>query len=242
MDRAAAHPFGAAGVARRFGATATASAIWTLAGVGGPSGRCRKKPWYERPVWWVAGAMLVVILIGGSAGGQSDTKPSTAPSKGSASKATGNPNRPNEATPSNTPRVDATQAVTVDALAYRFASARTAKQVGDAPTFGATANGTFVIVDINIHSDKHDSVTLTSDSLKLTDGRNDYSVSTDATVALIGSEGKPIFLEQVDPQSDLSGTLVYDVPPAALSGRLEMKFSELGAGSTKAYIALPPLA
>lgn len=29
-----------------------------------PPGTPRKKPWYERPVWWVAGAMLVVILIG----------------------------------------------------------------------------------------------------------------------------------------------------------------------------------
>jgi hypothetical protein len=207
-----------------------------------------KRPWYQRPVWWVVGGIVLVVVIAAAAGGGGSSKKSSSnastPSSGSssASKPSGNPNRPNEATDSNTPHVGPNQAVTVDALVYRVASAKTAKTVGDAATgLGATANGTFVIVGLNIHSDKHDTVTLTSDSTKLTDGKNDYSVSTDATTSLLGTGAKPIFLQQVDAQSDVKGTVVFDVPTVALARKLEMKFTELGFGSTKGFIALPPL-
>jgi hypothetical protein len=56
-----------------------------------------------------------------------------------------------------------------------------------------------------------------------------------------GNGAEPFFLEDIQPDTTTTGTLVYDVPKAVLRGDPELRFNELGFGETHAYIALPGL-
>jgi hypothetical protein len=103
------------------------------------------------------------------------------------------------------------------------------------------ADGVFVVVDLKVRSDKDESVTLTDNAFQLEVGGNTYDTDSDGTVAAIGAGDDPFFLEDIGPDATLEGQVVFDVPPAALKKKPEMRFNELGFGSSHAYVALPPL-
>ena len=71
----------------------------------------------------------------------------------------------------------------------------------------------------------------------------EYSADLEGTTAvtLSGSEGseEPFFLESLQPDTTTTGTVVFDVPRSALRKKPELRFNELGFGSTHGYIRLP---
>lgn len=143
-----------------------------------------------------------------------------------------------QATEDCTPHVGTTGHVRVDALTWRIRSARVAKTLGDPELLGARANGQFVIVNLRVHSYKDESATLSDNVIHLEVNGNTYDADSDGTIAAIGSGQEPFFLDTIGPDSDRDGTVVFDVPAKVLARKLEVRFNELGFGSTKGYIRL----
>jgi uncharacterized protein DUF4352 len=137
--------------------------------------------------------------------------------------------------------------VTVDGLVYSVQSVKTAAQLGD-PTIGTEENagGVFVIAKLKAHSTKGESATLSYDTIKL-EVPNGPTYSADlegSTAGLLASGGggsseEPFFLSDVQPDTTTTGLIVFDVPRSVLSKKPELRFNELGVGSTHGYIRLP---
>lgn len=216
------------------------------------------------PDWakWVIGGVVLLAIIGslfpsedskdtGSDYAQSEAPASSdAPSSDekSAEKGPATKKKPascgTKATDDCTPHVGPGGSVRVDALVWNVTSAKTAATLGDQEYgLGAKADGVFVIVNLKATSKKDESATLTSEVATLqVDGGNTYKPDNDGTVAAIGAGDDPFFLEDIGPDSTITGLVVFDVPRSVLGNKLEVSFGELGFGSTKGYIRLPQLA
>lgn len=146
------------------------------------------------------------------------------------------------ATAGCTPRVGPDESVRVDALTWRVTDAQTRATIGDQEFgLGAEANGIYVIVDLEVSSARDESVTLTDGIVALEVNGNTYDPDTSGTTAAIGAGEDPLFLEDIGPDVTLESRVVFDVPESVLAADPELRFGELGLGSTAGYIALPSL-
>lgn len=145
-----------------------------------------------------------------------------------------------QATGDCTPHVGSRKSVKVDGLVWRIRSVDVTKTLGEQSYgLGAKANGRFVVVKVKVHSTKGKSVTLTDNVMKLEINGNQYDADLDGSVAAIGAGKEAFFLETVGPDSNSSGTVVFDVPASKLKGKVEARFNELGFGDPHGYIRLP---
>jgi hypothetical protein len=104
---------------------------------------------------------------------------------------------------------------------------------------GASANGVFVVLKLRVHSDKNESATLTDSTIKLETHGNTYDADNDGTIAAMAAGEQPFFLNTIGPDSSRRGIVVFDVPRSILGQKVEVRFNELGFGSTHGYIVLP---
>ena len=119
---------------------------------------------------------------------------------------------------------------------------RQARTIGDRQYgLGEKANGVFLVLELRVHSDKDESETLIDSTIKLETGGNTYDADSDGTIAAMGAGQEPFFLDTIGPDSDRRGTVVFDVPKSKLKRKVELRFGELGFGSTHGYIRLPAL-
>jgi hypothetical protein len=126
-------------------------------------------------------------------------------------------------------------------------SAKTADSLGD-PSIGTDAkpDGVFVVVKLGVHSTKGETAQLSDDTFKVeTKGGPSYSADTEGSTAALLDSGssadEPFFLRDVQPDTDTTGVIVFDVPPSVLNKKPEVRFNELGLGETHGYIRLPSL-
>jgi hypothetical protein len=217
----------------------------------------RARPPKKSNAWkWIAGgvALLAIVVIAssststtedGSSSSSSSSSGGGKSSERSEAKANANedPEKPNNASDDHTPRVGASGRITVDGIVYSVSSVEQRKSIGDT-TFGTAeqASGTYLIVNLDAHSTKGETATLTDETFKVTyDGGPEYSADTDGTVALTmegSGSGEPFFLTDIQPDSDEKGAVVFDVPDAALGKKLELRVNELGFGTTHGFIRL----
>jgi hypothetical protein len=193
----------------------------------------------------------VVSAVAG--GGESDNKDTAGKSSATATKAetkaaasseSDEGNDPSEnASDSNTPSVGPHGSVEVDTLRWRLRNAQTMKSIGDQQYgLGSKANGVYIVAELSVKNNKSESVTLTPEVVSLVVGDKTYSTDSNAETALIGSGASTFLLEDLGPDVTLTGKTAFDIAPAVLNQHPQLRFNELGYGSTHAYIALPPLA
>lgn len=190
----------------------------------------------------VLAAALAVLTMGLAACAESDTGGSSGATSAS-EPAAKKKNCTNRATADCTPRVRMGKSVRVDALYWSVTNVRTASTLGDQDYgLGAKADGTFVIVNVKVRSDKDESATLTDEAIQIetVDG-NKYKADNDGTVAAIGGGDDPLWFDDIGPDATLKSKVVFDLPDSALRKRLSVRFNELGLGSTHGYIRLPSL-
>ena len=208
---------------------------------------------------WVAGGIAALVVIGAITSGSSTTTESnnggdsssqsassSSKSEKSEQKAEANkdPEKPNNASDDYTPHVGSSGQITVDGIVYSVSSVEQRKSIGDSSLgLAETASGSYLVVNLEAHSTKGETVTLTDDTFKVSyKGGPEYSADTDGTVALTmeGGDGseEPFFLTDLQPDSDEKGAIVFDVPNAALGKKLELRVNELGFGSTHGFIRL----
>lgn len=105
---------------------------------------------------------------------------------------------------------------------------KTAKEIGDQYT-GATANGTFIVVDLQLTNEEDEPATIIEDNIRIIGGNgSSYSTSDDAILVY---PDQTILLEEIQPGVTESGKLVYDLPPGAVKGA-RLKVEDLFSGST----------
>ena len=208
------------------------------------------------PRWAQIAIPIVAILVVVSAvagGGESDNKDTvgrssattrTAETTAAASSEPDEGNDPSEnASDSNTPSVGPHGSVEVDTLRWRLRNAQTMKSIGDRQYgLGSKANGVYIVAELSVKNNKSESVTLTPEVVSLVVGDKTYSTDSNAETALIGSGASTFLLEDLGPDVTLTGKTAFDVAPAVLNQHPQLRFNELGYGSTHAYIALPSLA
>jgi len=113
-------------------------------------------------------------------------------------------------------RAGVNEPISLRGTTYQVTGARTASSIGDGFT-DATANGTFVIVDLSLTNEGERPATVLVDRLRVIGGNgSSYSVSDDALLRLDNQEF--LFDEQIQPGLAERGTLVYDLPPQAVAG------------------------
>lgn len=108
------------------------------------------------------------------------------------------------------------QAVTNAGTTYKVTNVRTTKKLGNPSLGGARADGTFVIVSLQLKNNKNETKTFTDASAKLktSDGK-EYSTS-DKAVLTFGDQS--LLLKQIQPDLTTRGKLAFDVPPSKVSG------------------------
>ena len=146
-----------------------------------------------------------------------------------------------EATDGCTPRLGPNKEVKVDGVRYRISSARTAQSVGG-EFFEEKADGTFLILRITAANDRKESSTLTDDVMSIEANGKTFKSDLEGTTALQlsgNSDEEPFFLRDINPDTTTKGVVVFDVPDSVLSGKTQVRFNELGFGSTHGYLALP---
>lgn len=118
--------------------------------------------------------------------------------------------------------------LTLKGTTYRVTDAETAERVGNQYT-GATANGRFIVVDIELTNEEDEPATILEDNIRVIGGNgSSYSTSDEAIFAF---PDQTILLEEIQPGVTESGKLVYDLPPAAVKGS-RLQVEDLFSGST----------
>jgi hypothetical protein len=118
--------------------------------------------------------------------------------------------------------------LTLKGTTYRVTGVDTVKQIGDEYT-GATANGEFVVIDIQLTNEEDEPATILEDNIRVIGGNgSSYSTSDDA---LFVYPDQTILLEEIQPGVTERGKLVYDLPPGAVKGA-RLQVEDLFSGST----------
>jgi hypothetical protein len=99
---------------------------------------------------------------------------------------------------------------------YTVTKVRTTKTLGDQEYgLGEKANGTFVVVDLQITNRKNETKTFMDNSAKLvTKDGNAYESSTEASMSLKDD----LMLEDIQPDLTTKGSIGYDVPEPKVPG------------------------
>ena len=199
------------------------------------------RPWWKKKRF-VIPLGLVVLSILGSAAGSSDTGNNAAGD--SAGSDTASVSSANTSTKRDKPAKSHSdgktgsvgQSLTNAGTTYKVTSVRTTDKIGDPDLLGARADGTFVIVSLNLTNNKDETKTFTESSVKLktSDGK-EYETS-DKAVLSFGDES--LLLKDIQPDLTTRGKLAFDVPSNKLSGSKLIVEDIFGSGEIKVDLGL----
>lgn len=128
------------------------------------------------------------------------------------------------------------QSLTNAGTTYKVTSVRTTDKIGDPDLLGARADGTFVIVSLNLTNNKDETKTFTDSSVKLkTSDGNEYETS-DKAVLSFGDES--LLLKDIQPDLTTRGKVAFDVPSSKLSGSKLVIEDLFGSGEIKVDLGL----
>jgi hypothetical protein len=175
-----------------------------------------QRPWYKKKrfILSIALVLLVVAIAAGSGGSKSG---------GSSSGGAG------------TSGVVG-QSLSNAGTTYKVTRVAESATLGDPQIGGARADGTFVVVSLDLTNTKSETKTFSDGSAKIvTAGGKEYSTSSDATLA-IGDQS--LLLKDIQPDLTTHGKLVFDVPPSKLSGSTLVIQDLFGNGEIKVNLGL----
>jgi len=127
------------------------------------------------------------------------------------------------------------QPVTNAGTTYEVTDVRTSDSVGDQYT-GAQADGSFVIVSLELTNNKDETKTFTESSAELVTADGKSYETSDKAILAFGDES--LMLKDIQPDLTASGKLVFDVPPSKLSGARLVIEDLFGDGEVKVDLGL----
>ncbi len=187
------------------------------------------RPWYKKKRVIIP-AGIVVLVIAASAGSSGGTGSGGA--SGTATTAESNAN----AAKSGDDVAKVGQAVTNAGTTYKVTNVKTAKQIGDPNLLGARADGTFVIVDLQLTNNKDETKTFmdANAKIKTSDGK-EYETSDKALMAF-GDDS--LMLKDIQPDLTTTGKLAFELPPSKVTGSTLVIEDLWGSGEIKVGLGL----
>ncbi len=179
------------------------------------------RPWYKKKRW-VLSLGFVLLIVAVASGSSNDTGGTgTTAASGGSTKSSGD-----EAT---TGKVG--EALTNAGTTYEVTNVETATEIGDPDFGGARADGTFVIVDLELTNNKDETKTFTDASAKIeTADGNEYETSDKAVLAF-GDEG--LLLKDIQPDLTTRGKLAFELPSGKVAGSTLVVEDLFGDGEIK---------
>lgn len=132
--------------------------------------------------------------------------------------------------------------VKVGSMTYTIHGVSTAEQVGPS-AFPTEAKGKYVILEVTAKNDGNEAVTLSNTFFNLKQGDKTFEADSMASMSANqsddGSIATSFFLEQLNPGSELSGKVVFDVAPEiADAGGFSVEIQEGAFGTVTETINL----
>ena len=170
-----------------------------------------KKPFYKKIWFWVL-AVIVVAGIGGSLGSGDEEKAADKTTENSSVKAeTGEVASSEPAKESETYKIG--DIVTVGTVDYVINSKEVKDTVGGEYT-AQTAKSKYLVLDVTITNNGDKAITIADDFFKLYKGKTEFKSDSSASIAANqegGSTGLDFFYQELNPESSLTGKVVFDV-------------------------------
>lgn len=177
-----------------------------------------KKPFYKK--WWVW--LLAVIIVGSIATGgeeESAAPASTEPveEETKSESTTANPEKAKEEKKKEEPKAFGIgEEVNVGDMTYKVNGTSTATEVGPS-VLPQKAKGKYLVVDVTLKNNGNEAVTVDSSFFKLKRGEKTYE--TDSMGSMSANQGEDgaiensFFLQELNPEMEISGKVVFDLAP-----------------------------
>ncbi|MCQ6265610.1 DUF4352 domain-containing protein [Fictibacillus sp. WQ 8-8] len=199
-----------------------------------------KKPFYKK--WWVW-VIAVIVVIGFAGGGTGDDTASKDDSK-KAETTSAEPKKeaPKKETKKEAPKKETKKefkigdSVKVGKMNYKVNKKQSLAQVGPS-ALPEKASGKFVVIEVSLKNNGDKAVTVDSSFFKLMRGKKTYEADTAASMSANQGEDGTIensfFMQELNPDSTISGKVVFDVAPeVAAAGDLTLQV-QTGAWGTE---------
>jgi hypothetical protein len=190
-----------------------------------------QRPWWKKKRFIVPlGLVLLAVIASAGAtggGGGNDGGTSAGGGGGSANKGSGGGDGASG---------KVGQAIENAGTTYKVTSVRTTKTIGDPDLGGARADGTFVVVSLQLTNNKDETKTFSEASAKLrTSDGNQYETSDKTTLAF-GDQA--LLLKDIQPDLTTRGRLAFEAPPSKVSGSTLVIEDLFGEGEVNVDLGL----
>ncbi|KAA6451001.1 DUF4352 domain-containing protein [Bacillus swezeyi] len=204
-----------------------------------------KKPIYKK--WWFW--LIIIIIIGAAAsngGGSEEASSSTNNDKSTEEKSSETKQtekkeeKKEEKEEEKNPKIG--DNVKVGDMDYKISGKKTADQVGPS-ALPQKASGKYLVLDVTLKNNGNEKVTVDASFFKLKRGEKTYEADSAASMSANQSEDGNIdnsfFLQNLNPDSEISGKVVFDVAPEVASADdLQLEVQTGAWGTEKGTIDL----
>ncbi|OAS82762.1 MULTISPECIES: DUF4352 domain-containing protein [Metabacillus] len=177
-----------------------------------------KKPFYKR--WWFWAIAVILVIAIATGGGEDDTD--LANDAGDAA-----PPETEEGTDvtegekkEETKTYKIGDAVKVGDVVFTVHGKSTANNVGG--EYGQNASGTYLILDVTVKNEGKEAIMTDSSFFKLLQGDTEYNADDSATL-YANEAGKGFFLEEINPNLENRGKVVFDVADPKAAYKLQVQ-------------------
>lgn len=193
----------------------------------------QKKPFYKK--WWFI--LLVALVVIGAIGGNNESKESkeTSSSETTQIKQEVKEEKSEDSSQESEPTYGLGQVVKVGDVEYIVQAKSNATNVdGD---FGKNAKGVYLILDVVVKNVGKKAITVDSNFFTLYRGEVEYS--SDSSAGIYANDQADFFLSEVNPGTEISGKVVFDVPQEVIDDAATQLEVQTGIwGTQKARINL----
>lgn len=173
-----------------------------------------KKPLFKKWWFWL---IIVIVIAGAVGGGNKDETKETDTEK--TAKVETKESKTESKTEKSAPKKSEKQVfgigqdVTVGKVVYRVDGKEVADTVGN-EYVNSTAKGKFLVLNVTVTNNGDKAITVTDDFFKLYKGKTEFKADTTATMyanQATNGDSAAFFLQELNPESTLSGKVVFDV-------------------------------
>ena len=179
-----------------------------------------KKPFFKKWWFWL---IIVIVIAGAVGGGNKDETKETDTEK--TAKVETKESKTESKTEKSAPKKSEKQVfrigqdVTVGKVVYRVDSKEVADTVGN-EYLNSTAKGKFLVLNVTVTNNGDKAITVTDDFFKLYKGKTEFKADTTATMyanQAANGDSAAFFLQELNPESTLSGKVIFDVSEDTIS-------------------------
>lgn len=185
----------------------------------------KKKPVYKRWWFWVLALLLVVGLVGREDDNGNDVANDAPPPENQ--QPTEDTNDEVKEEPKKAPKEEPKEkiykigeAVKVGDVIFTVHGKSTATNVGG--QFGKNSTGTYLILDVTVRNEGKEAITTGASFFKLLQGDTQYEADDSATI-YANEAGKGFFFEEINPNLEKRGKIVFDVADANAAYQLQVQ-------------------